>query len=201
MPSSSAALPLRTMTNNSTFDHSISLYMDFTRKFCFSLSPFSKIKCSQFSSGSSKTFVRSWHPVIPFCLGCVGGKKKMGSLPDSRWRIIYQRWVQCYLFRFFAFFKQRQVCLWLLRRKFIKEDKTFSKFQGQYTWIHLKPKLLQVFHYILQRTEETSKAHLQGQTKAASYKERGAAQMSIIVGFLRLQGNRQETSTSLSCSH
>lgn len=145
--------PLRTVTNPSTFDHSISLYMDFTRKFCFSHSPFSKIKCSQFSSSSLKTFARSWHPVIPFCLGCVGGKKKMGSLPDSRWRITYQRTAQCYLFKFFAFFKQRQVCLWLLRRKFIKEDKIFSKLQGQHTQIHFKPKLLQVLHYALQRKQ------------------------------------------------
>lgn len=149
---------------------------------------FSKIKCSPFSSGSSKTFVRSWHLVIPFCLGCVGGKKKMGSLPDSPWHIIYQRRVQCYLLIFFCFFKQRQVCLWLLRRKFIKEDKTFSKLQGQHTQIHLKPKLLQVFHYVLQRSEETSKTHLQGQT----YKETGASQMNITVGFLRLQSKEPQ---------
>lgn len=161
--------------------------MDFTRKFCFSFSPFSKIKCSQFSSGSLKTFVRSWHPVIPFCLGCVGSKKKMGSLPDSPWRITYQRRVQCYLFNFFAFFKWRRVYLWLLKRKFIKEDKTFSKLQGQHTQIHLKPRLLQVFHYVSQRSEETSRTHLEGQTTAATYKETGAAQMNITVGFLRLQ--------------
>lgn len=31
--------------------------------------------------------------------------------------------------------------------------------------------------------KESSKIHLQGQTKAATYKETGAAQKSVIVGF------------------
>lgn len=75
----------------------------------------------------------------------------------------------------------------ITKEKIHKEDKTFSKLQGQHTQIHIKPKLLQVFHYVLQRSEETSKTYLQGQTKAATYKETGAAQMNITVGFLRLQ--------------